>query len=282
MIDQITPVILTYNEAPNIGRCLEQLRWARDIVVVDSFSDDDTLAIVSQFPRARIYSRKFDCLENQWNYALTETGIGTEWVLALDADYIATPELNEEIEALDPPRAINGYWVRFAYCVYGRRLRGSGYPPVIVLFRRSQAHYRQDGHAHRVVVSGRMEKLRAIMLHDDRKPMTRWLNSQSLYQRQEVDKLLATDPSQLSWPDWIRKGRVLSPFLALFYCLFINRGILDGKAGLYYGFQRMLAETILSVYLLDHELAQPSDQHDPELEQAAVLSKSEVPSLCKE
>lgn len=48
LFDQITPVILTYNEAPNIERALEQLRWARDIVVVDSFSNDATLESISR------------------------------------------------------------------------------------------------------------------------------------------------------------------------------------------------------------------------------------------
>src|SRR5205823_458185 len=97
MLEQITPLILTYNEAPNIGRALEQVSWARDIAVVDSFSDDATLEIVARCPQARVFQRRFDCLEKQWNYALTETGIGTDWILALDADYIATPELIDEI-----------------------------------------------------------------------------------------------------------------------------------------------------------------------------------------
>src|SRR5918912_3894122 len=107
MFEQITPIILTYNEAPNIGRTLEQLTWARDIVVVDSFSNDETLTIVSHFPQARLFQRKFDSLENQWNYALAETDIRTDWVLALDADYIATPKLLGEIQALDPTEAVN-------------------------------------------------------------------------------------------------------------------------------------------------------------------------------
>lgn len=45
MMEQITPLILTCNEAPNIGRTLERLTWARDIVVVDSFSNDETVEI---------------------------------------------------------------------------------------------------------------------------------------------------------------------------------------------------------------------------------------------
>src|SRR6476619_2943691 len=93
MLTEITPLILTYNEAPNIGRTLEQLRWARDIVVVDSFSDDETLEIVSGFPQARVVQRKFDTFAAQCNFGLTEAGIATEWVLSLDADYELTPEL---------------------------------------------------------------------------------------------------------------------------------------------------------------------------------------------
>lgn len=60
MLDRITPLILTYNEAPNIGRTLERLSWAWHIVVLDSFSDDSTAEIVSGFPQTRIYRREFD------------------------------------------------------------------------------------------------------------------------------------------------------------------------------------------------------------------------------
>src|SRR5258708_7588126 len=82
MLDQITPLILTHNEAPNIGRTLAELSWASDIVVVDSFSDDETLEIVSRFPQVRVYQRQFDSHENQWNFGLRETGIDSEWLLA--------------------------------------------------------------------------------------------------------------------------------------------------------------------------------------------------------
>jgi glycosyltransferase involved in cell wall biosynthesis len=254
MLEQITPLILTYNEAPNIDRNLEQLRWAGDIVVVDSFSDDETLSLVAKFPQARVFQRRFDCLENQWNYAIEQTGISTEWVLALDADYITTPALVEELSRLRPAPDVNGYRASFRYCVYGERLRGSAYPPVVVLYRRARAHYRQDGHAHRVVVAGRVESLREPMLHDDRKSLTRWLQSQNTYMRQEVDKLLESGEQNLPLPDRIRGVKFLAPFLVFLHCMIAKRGILDGKKGLYYALQRMLAETLLSIYLLDKEL----------------------------
>jgi glycosyltransferase involved in cell wall biosynthesis len=273
MLEEITPLILTYNEAPNIGRALEQLAWARDIVVVDSLSDDATLEIVSRSPQARVFQRKFDCLENQWNYALTETGIDSEWVLALDADYILTSDFVAEVRALDPPDEVKGYRAKFVYCVHGRPLRGSAYPPVVVLFRREKARYRQDGHAHRVEVSGRVEDLRSLVQHDDRKPVARWLSSQSIYQRQEMEKLLAADAKGISLPDRIRKRKLFSPLLALFYCLFVKRGILDGKAGLHYASQRMIAEGILSLYLLDEELSQQGADERPVSETSVAFDK---------
>src|SRR4029079_8546941 len=98
MLGIITPLILTYNEAPNIGRTLERLSWARDIVVVDSFSDDETLDIARSFSNVRVYQRRFDGHEQQWNFGLQETGIETDWVLALDADYVLTDELVNELQ----------------------------------------------------------------------------------------------------------------------------------------------------------------------------------------
>jgi glycosyltransferase involved in cell wall biosynthesis len=267
MLDNITPIILTLNEAPNIGRTLEQLRWAQDIVVMDSYSDDDTLSIVEQFPQARIFQRKFDSLENQWNYALRETGIGTDWVLALDADYILTDELYNEISSLRPAAETAGYRVNFDYCIYGRALRGSAYPPVTVIYRRDKAHYRQDGHAHRVIVEGPVKQLVGRMLHDDWKPLSSWLRSQDSYMQLELHKLLSKDKSGLRLPDRIRKLRFVAPFFMLAFCLFAKRGILDGRPGLYYALQRMLAETLLSLYLINddmtRDLAKQTDSKIP-------------------
>ena len=94
MLDQITPLILTYNEAPNIARALAGVSWAKDIVVVDSFSDDETVAIAKSFPQVRVFQRTFDNHRNQWEFGLKETGITTPWVLALDADYVVLNEFD--------------------------------------------------------------------------------------------------------------------------------------------------------------------------------------------
>src|SRR6267154_1273433 len=231
MLDQITPLILTYNEAPNIGRTVAKLSWARDIVVVDSFSDDDTVEIVSSFPHVRVHRRQFDSHANQWTFGLRETGISSEWVLALDADYVLTDEFLAEIEDLSPSPDLKGYRAKFVYCVNGKQLMSGIYPPVFELYRRRQASYRQDGHTHKLVLEGRIENLNSPILHDDRKPFSRWLGAQSRYTALEADKLLSSDPATLSWTDRIRCWRVVAPAAMLVYCLLGRGGILDGWAG---------------------------------------------------
>src|ERR1041384_843985 len=109
MLEKITPLILTYNEAPNIARALGGLSWAKEIVVVDSFSDDETVQIAMSFPNVRVVQRSFDCHRNQWEFGLKETGISTPWILALDADYVVSGELVAEIENLKPDDQIVGY-----------------------------------------------------------------------------------------------------------------------------------------------------------------------------
>jgi glycosyltransferase involved in cell wall biosynthesis len=246
MLDRITPLILTYNEAPNIARTLESLSWAGDIVVVDSFSDDDTLKIAASFPQVRVFQRAFDCHRNQWEFGLKETGISTPWVLALDADYVVTGDLIGELESLRPDAATAGYRANFVYCIKGREFRSGIYPAVTVLYRREAASYVQDGHTQRVALAGPIENLQALMRHDDRKSFKRWLASQARYTELEAQKLRVANPAELDWADRMRRWRFVVPPVMLVYCLIVRGGILDGWAGFYYAFQRATAELMLS------------------------------------
>lgn len=249
--DEVTVLLLTYNESPNIGRILQRLTWAKRIVVIDSYSTDETLEILKSFPQVEIYQRKFDTAANQDNFGLDQ--ISTGWVLSLDADYLLSEELIEEIKNLTPQEPINAYWVRFKYCVFGKVLCGSLYPPRRVLYRREKARYEDDGHTQRVRIDGQTGWLSSYILHDDRKPLSRWLSSQDRYMLSEVEKLRQTPNEQLGKVDLIRRNKVLAPFILLFYCLIIQRGILDGWAGWYYALQRMLAETLLAIRLIEDE-----------------------------
>ena len=246
MLDQITPLILTYNEAPNIARTLAGVSWAKDIVVVDSFSDDDTLQIAASFPQVRVIQRKFDSHRNQWEFGQKETRISTPWVLALDADYVLSDDLTSELKRLSPEHYTAGYRANFVYCINGKKLQSGIYPPVTVLYRRESASYVQDGHTQRVALDGQIEELRSPIFHDDRKPLRHWFSSQAKYTELEAQKLRAADPAQLAFADRLRRWRFVVPPVMLVYCLFVRGGILDGWAGFYYAFQRAMAEAMLS------------------------------------
>ena len=254
MIEKITPVILTYNEAANIARTLEQLRWAREIVVVDSFSDDATLQILSNYPQVRLFQREFKGHADQWKFAVNETGIASEWIMGLDADFVISPELISEIEELEPGAAVDGYRAPFTFCISGRRLRSAILPPAVLLFRRGHVDFVQDGHAHKVHVKGQVEDLSRAILHDDRKSLSRWLNSQRQYAYLEAAKILNTPAAKMDFPDRIRRLRFIAPFAIGFYCLVLRGGILDGRAGWFYAMQRVTAELMLSLCLLEHDL----------------------------
>lgn len=251
MLDQITPLILTWNEEANIARTLEKLRWAHEVVVVDSGSTDGTRAICEAFPNVRMVVRPFDNHATQWNFGLTETGIASEWVLALDADYVLTDAFIDELRSLLRAPSIAGYRMRFRYCVYGRPLTGTLYPPVTGLYRREAAHYVQDGHTQRVVVKGEVGKLNAFVLHDDRKSLGRWLGAQDRYAQLECDLLATRSWGELRWQDRLRKLIFVTPWLVPIYCLTVGKGYRDGWHGLYYAMQRGVAEAVLSLKLME-------------------------------
>lgn len=254
MLDQVTPLILTFNEAPNIGRSLAQLAWAKDIVVVDSGSTDATREMLARHANVRVFERTFTTHAEQWNFALEHTGISTDWVLAIDADFVLSGELAKELATLRPAPAVSGYRASFTYCIEGKPLRGAAYPPVVVLYQRSGARYRQDGHTQRIQVSGRVEFLQGRIFHDDRKPLAHWLSAQARYMRLEARKLSSTPAWQLGWADRLRKLIVFAPPVMFFFCFVLRGGIFDGKAGLVYAMQRTVAEAILSLYLLQLRL----------------------------
>lgn len=251
MLEQITPVILTYNEEPNIARTLDRLRWARDIVVVDSFSADKTLEIVRGLPQARLFQRKFDAHARQWNFAAFETGIVSDWILALDADYIVTDEALEEIRQLDVSAPVDGYTAAFRYCIWGKPLRGTLYPPVTVLFRRAKGGFIQDGHTHRLKLDGVARRISSNILHDDRKPLSHWLSSQQRYASVEAKHLLASPSQTLSRTDRIRRMGWPAPILVFLYTLLVKGCVLDGWPGWFYVLQRTLAETMIALEILD-------------------------------
>ncbi len=245
MLKKITPIVITFNEQANIERTLSGLSWAKEVLILDSFSSDETLAICRRFSNVRIVQRHFDDFAGQCNFALQQD-IKTEWVMSMDADYVLTAELVNEINELGESPSADGYQIDFDYLINGRSLKGSLYPARIVLYKKQLATYLQDGHAHKVAINGSLDRLVARIQHDDRKPFGRWLNSQKNYARQEATKLSQISWSQLSWPDRSR-ALGIAPLLVVPYSLLIKGLLFSGWPGFIYTGQRFIAELYLQL-----------------------------------
>ncbi len=249
----LTALVLTYNEQENIRRNLEALVWVPKVIVVDSFSTDRTLEIARSFPNVQIVQRAFDNHANQWNAGLDR--IDTEWALTLDADYVLTAELQEEIKKLEPASDLALYWGDFDYCVLGRPLRAHVYPPRVVLFRTKRARYVGEGHTQQLRVKGKLAKFKGKIWHDDRKPLNRWFQSRERNAELEARSLLEAKSEDLSRLDRLRKnGIILAPMVMPIYLLLIRGLVFDGWNGWYYTFQRTIAEMMLALRLLEAKL----------------------------
>jgi len=251
--DAVTPLLITFNEIDNIARTLGKLGWARRIVVVDSGSTDGTLDMLAKDPRVEVVHRPFDSFAEQCNFGLMH--IRTEWVLSMDADYELSDGFAAELDGLQPGPDQAGYRAAFVYRIHGKSLRGTLYPPRTVLYRVKGAAYENEGHGHRIRLDGNVTELRSAIFHDDRKPLARWLGSQLKYAAREAEHLLAAPRGQLPRIDRLRLMGWPAPILVLAYVLFVKGAVLDGRAGWFYAFQRLLAEVLLALELLDRRLS---------------------------
>lgn len=246
---EVTPLILSFNERENVTRTVSALAWSDEVVILDSFSSDDTSELAKKaHPNVTVLQRPFDSHAQQWNFGLQQ--IKTKWVLALDADYELSQALSTELEALIPRDSVSGYEAKFVYRIHGRSLRGSAYPPHVILFRKERGSFYDDGHTQRLRLQGEVLRLNGVVYHDDRKPLTRWLSAQDRYARIEAHHLLSTRRMAMKAQDQLRLAVYFAPAVMFVYLLIIRGLILDGWPGLYYVMQRTIAESLLSLRLL--------------------------------
>jgi glycosyltransferase involved in cell wall biosynthesis len=243
-LSDIQALVLTYNESPNIARTLDGLRAIGRVVVLDSGSTDDTIAICQTYQNVEIHQRAFDNFAAQCNHALDKLFANADWILSLDADYDCPPSLVQEMAQLD--NCASAYCVAFIYCIDGRAIPGTLYPPRPVLFRKAMARYIQDGHAHRLLVDGKVQALREKIRHDDRKSFAFWFANQRKYARQEAIHLSNKPRAQLRLQDRLRLRRWIAPWLVPLYCLVAKGLLFAGPAGWKYVRERFLFERELA------------------------------------
>ena len=222
----ISVTVITKNEAAIIRKCLDSLKWADEIIVVDSGSTDGTVDICREFTD-KVVLTDWPGFGPQKNRALAMAT--KDWVLSIDADECVMPELREEIQSVmaDP-----GGKVAFAmprrssYC--GRPMRHGGWWPDYVtrLFRRGQACFSDDLVHERLIVDGPVGRLREPLLHESFSDLEEVIDTMNRY---------STAGARMMHDRRERAGlsaALLHGFWSFFSTYVLRAGFLDGREGL--------------------------------------------------
>jgi glycosyltransferase involved in cell wall biosynthesis len=249
----ISILILTFNEERNLSACLESVSWSDDVLVLDSFSTDETVKI-ARAAGVRILQNRFVNFAEQRNFGLEQGGFKHEWVLHLDADETVPPELQKEMTLCARDSSKDAYRLASKLMFQGRWLRHSGmYPCYQVRFgRRDKLRFVQVGHGQREdLPAERLGTLRHALNHYSfSKGIQDWVEKHNRYSTDEARHFvndLAGQPLDLAGlfalSDAMRRRRALKhlafhlpfrPAFRFFYMYCLKLGFLDGIPGFHY------------------------------------------------
>ncbi len=264
---KVSILLLTYNEAANLPACLDALAWCDDILVVDSGSTDETVAIARR-RGARILTRPFDNFAGQRNYGLEHGGFRHEWVLHLDADEIVTEEFAAALDSLEPEPGVDAYNVPFKTIFFGKWLRHAGMWPAYQarLGHRERLRFVQVGHGQREdLPPERVGAFPVALLHYSfSHGLKRWLDKHVRYALDEAGELddqrraKGALGAALLGRDRLARRRAakqlaarlplfLRPAARFAYIYVVRRGFLDGRAGFLYAFMLSTYEAMIAI-----------------------------------
>ncbi|MCK5242445.1 glycosyltransferase family 2 protein [bacterium] len=224
----ITAVVHTYNEEKNLPDCLESLRFADEIVVVDNDSTDQTVAI-AQTTGARVvyYHGYYGYPEPARVFGLTQ--LQGDWVFILDADERITPELQKTLLQLkDDSQAKAGYWVGIRNYHFGRWLKhGKLYPDLhLRFFRRELGSYPEVGLHRGIQVDGETDRLQGDILHFSYRDIQHYFQKFNTYTSVEAKRLITQQHRPTGY------DILLKPIHRFLKAYLFQGGILDGLPGL--------------------------------------------------
>src|SRR6266581_1811255 len=228
MPNTLSIALVTLNEESNLPRTLASVRWADEILVVDSGSTDRTCEIAKEYG-ARVISEPWRGYTAQKNYALELCT--KDWILSLDADEEVSPELAEEIRrVLASPGSLDGYSMPRKNLFLGRWMRHGGfYPdPKLRLFRRGKAYSTgRDPHDRFEMKNGeRVGRLQGALIHHTYPTLTLYLEHMNRYSS-VWNRMPGAVPQKFSV-----NAIVLRPVATFIYNYFFRLGFLDGREGL--------------------------------------------------
>ena len=223
---KLSAVIITRNEEAVIGRCVESVMWADEVIVLDSGSTDRTIEICRSLGATVHATEDWPGFGPQKNRALAYAS--GDWVLSIDSDEWVTPALKSEIEReLGKTQPADAYAMprRSSFC--GRLMKHSGWWPdhVLRLFRREAGRFSNDRAHERVIVEGRTAKLHEPLMHEAIRSIEQMLGKMDAY----------SSASALSRFERGRRaslgGAIVHGLWSFFRTYVLKLGFLDGREG---------------------------------------------------
>ena len=222
---QLSVVLITLNSEKTLFKTLEAVKWADEIVLVDSGSTDKTLEITQQF-KAKIVHRSFDGYGSQKNFATQQAS--HDWILSLDDDEILTTELQTEIQNLDLQNTdCQGFKIPRSLIFLGKLLRFSGeYKRLTLrLFNRNHGNWNAEYVHESVEVQGKTGVLKGQILHDSYRDLTDYFNKFNKYTSLGAKTLVERGKT-------VSTFKIISRFPITFLKIYLLKGsCLDGYAG---------------------------------------------------
>lgn len=223
-VPKITALAITYNEESNIKRYVESLSFADEIIIVDSFSTDNTAAIAKELD-VKFIQKKFIDFSDQRNFAIQQAK--NDWILFFDLDEIVTAGLEKEIkEALANNNNTVAYFVRRKFYFLGRHIRFGGWQTdkVVRLFNKNYCKY--NGKVHEAVSArGTVGYLKEKVEHYSYKNFDNYNSKLTLYSKLQAETLYAKGKRPNVYHFFVR------PCYRFFWQYLFRLGILDGKEG---------------------------------------------------
>ena len=243
---KILPVVLTKNEEHNIEKCLKRLKWAKKVLLFDSFSDDKTIFLAKKYSNVKIIKCK-KSLDYVGKLNFINRVTQNSYIFLLDADYECSRKLVKELANFTPSQNVFGYNFKIYNKIYGKVLKENLYPSKILLFKSSKNLFKRFGHKEIIKKKGHVRDFKNYIIHEDKKSLKRWFKNQYFYSVKDSKKLFQIDFSKLTIQNKIRRIPFLMNIVSAIYYTFKLNLLRFGMAGFFYILARQVYETFLSI-----------------------------------
>jgi len=241
---KLSAIIPTGNEEHNIVNAIKSVDFADEIIIVDSFSKDNTIKLATKLADT-ILQREYINSASQKNWAIPQAKF--EWIFLIDADERVPLDLKEEIlEVLSSENNFSGFWIKRQNYFMGKKIRFSGWrgDKVIRLFKRDKCKYEEKNVHAEIISDGKIGMLKNKLIHNTFTSKEAYIDKLRRYARWQ-----AKDYDRITNKITVYHTQV-KPIIRFIKHYFLQLGILDGYVGFIISFYQAKAVKMRYDYLI--------------------------------